>query len=407
MRREQWHHAVVNLAAHPVAWTFQNALRRLGPMRHVPGLGLVISGAECGREVLLRDKEFTKNGPGGFAAVITQVLGPHALTNMDGAAHRALRSKLSDVLSPANVDALIERACVPALARLRAELVAGGTVDLVSFMDTLSGGITCEMMGVAPAADDVEAVHREIARRGARISKAIGLRLLSPRRLATVLADCDWLWELARPNYERAAEATLIGRLRTAGLSFDEARGVLLMIFLGGTLTTAAALPRLMGLLVDSGQLAALRRDPSRASMTVDEGLRFLTPVPATTRITHGDTRVAGLPVRAGTRVIILTGNLARDASLFPDPDRFDITRTHDPRAKHLWYGSGPHFCFGFPLAQRELRLVIEMFAALPAPVRIVRRRPAWGAVVPAYASLRVRLDAAPAGLAAPTGPTP
>ena len=397
MKREAVHHAIVSLAAHPLAWTFQNAMRRFGPMRYVPGLGLVISGSEAARDVLLRDADFTKNGPGSFAALITQVLGPYALTNMDGTAHRTLRAKLTDVLSPANVDALIQQACIPPLERLRAQIVSGETVDLVVFMDALSGGITCEMMGITPAAADRDAVHLEIARRGARVATAIGLRPLSPHRLNAVLADCDWLWELARPSYECAAPSTLIGRLRTAGLSFDEARGVLLMIFLGGTLTTASALPRLVGLLVDSGQMAELRRDPSRVSRAVDEGLRFFTPVPATTRIAHSDTQIGVRSVRAGTRLLVLTGNVARDPRLFADPDRFDIRRTHDPRAKHLWYGAGPHFCFGFPLAQRELQLVLEMLVGLPAPIRIVHRRPAWGAVIPAYASLRVTTERTPA----------
>lgn len=367
-------------------------------MRHVPGLGLVISGAESGRDVLMRDKEFTKNGPGGFAYLITQLLGPHALANMDGMEHRSLRAKLTDVFSPASVDALLQQGCVPALADLRARLVSGETVDLVAFMDTLSGAVTCAMMGVSPAAENVAEVHREIARRGVRIASAIGLRPLSARQIRAAHVDCEWIWALARPSYERAASETLIGRLRTSGLTFDEARGVLLITFLAGTLTTASALPRLVGLLVDSGQFAALRRDPSLAAQAVEEGLRYLSPVPATTRIARGDSSIAGRPVRAGTRVLILTGNLARDARLFPDPDRFDITRTHDPRSKHLWYGAGPHFCLGFPLAQPELRLVLGTLATLPGPIRIVQRRPAWGAVIPAYATLRVEIAPAETG---------
>jgi cytochrome P450 len=165
------------------------------------------------------------------------------------------------------------------------------------------------------------------------------------------------------------------------------------LIFLAGTLTTAAALPRLVGLLLDSGQMPMLQRDPSRALRAVDEGLRYLAPVPATTRIARSTVSVGGMTVPAGTRVIVLTGNLTRDRALFPDPDRFNVERTHDPRAKHLWYGAGPHFCFGFPLAQRELTLVLETLASLPRPIRLVSRRSAWGATIPAYASFRIVAD--------------
>jgi cytochrome P450 len=392
MSRVGVQNAIVNFAAHPLAWPFQMLMRPLGPIRHVPGIGIIISGAEVAREVLLRDAEFTKNGPGGFAEVITQVLGPTALSNMDGAPHRALRTKLTDVLSPSRVEAMMLRSCMPELERLRERLLAGETVDLVEFMETLSGSITCDMMGVTPGVEARE-VYREMVHRGARVAKAIGIRPLAEERLRAVHADCDWLWEFARPSYENAVDATLIGRLRTAGLDFEEARGVLLLIFLAGTLTTAAALPRLVGLLLDSGQMPMLQRDPSRALRAVDEGLRYLAPVPATTRIARSTVSVGGMTVPAGTRVIVLTGNLTRDRALFPDPDRFNVERTHDPRAKHLWYGAGPHFCFGFPLAQRELTLVLETLASLPRPIRLVSRRPAWGATIPAYASFRIVAD--------------
>jgi cytochrome P450 len=97
--------------------------------------------------------------------------------------------------------------------------------------------------------------------------------------------------------------------------------------------------------------------------------------------------------IRAGERVVILTCNTARDARLFAQPDRFDISRVHDPRTRSLWYGAGPHFCFGFALAQRELHAVLAAIAAVPGTLRIVQRRAARGVLLPALARLTVRLD--------------
>jgi cytochrome P450 len=249
------------------------------------------------------------------------------------------------------------------------------------------------MMGVRPPAAERDRVHGEIARIGARISKAIGLRPLPPGRLRAVHADCDLLGELARPSYDVADPDSVVGRLRAAGLTFEEARGILLLMLLAGTLTTSAALPQIVGLVLDAGQWTLLRRDPRMVAQAIDEGLRYLAPVPATTRITQRDAIVGDRRIRRGTRIIILTGNLARDPRLFADPDRFDITRDPNPRARHLWYGAGPHFCFGFPLAQRQLHLVLDTLVRLPSPLRIVRRRPAWGAVLPAYSRCVVVAD--------------
>jgi cytochrome P450 len=90
----------------------------------------------------------------------------------------------------------------------------------------------------------------------------------------------------------------------------------------------------------------------------------------------------------------VLACNAARDPALFPDPDRFDVTRTHDARARHLWFGAGPHFCLGFALAQRQLRRTLEALLSVPGTPRIVRRRVAHGALIPAYASLVLCVDA-------------
>jgi cytochrome P450 len=68
----------------------------------------------------------------------------------------------------------------------------------------------------------------------------------------------------------------------------------------------------------------------------------------------------------------LLSGIVAnRDATAFPEPDRFDINRA--PNA-HLSFGYGPRFCIGASLARLELHAV---FTALP------RRLPALELAVP------------------------
>jgi cytochrome P450 len=141
--------------------------------------------------------------------------------------------------------------------------------------------------------------------------------------------------------------------------------------------------------------MTRLHAHPELIPQAIAEGLRFITPLPATIRIATRDGRVGGRRIRAGERVVILTCNTARDAKLFPDPDRFDISRVHDPRARHLWYGAGPHFCFGFALAQRELHAVLETLALAPGMLRIVGRQASRGVLVPAFAHLHIRLDPA------------
>jgi cytochrome P450 len=347
--------------------------------------------------VLHRDAEFAKRGRGGFSDNITQLFGQFALTNMDGDEHRRLRGMLGDLLSPANA-ALLLRAYEEPLETLRATLAAGATVDLVRFMRIMSGRLTFDMMGLRPPGADADAAALALIALGEHLSSALRTRPLSECEQRSWQVDVERLAAFAKAGYdaEDAPESSLVRRLRGRGLSFAEARGVLSLFFLGGTLTSSAALPRIVSLLVDSGQMTRLHAHPELIPQAIAEGLRFITPLPATIRIATRDGRVGSRRIRAGERVVILTCNTARDAKLFPDPDRFDISRVHDPRARHLWYGAGPHFCFGFALAQRELHAVLETLAVAPGMLRIVGRRASRGVLVPAFAHLHIRLDPGP-----------
>ncbi|MFI5243177.1 MAG: cytochrome P450 [Gemmatimonadales bacterium] len=293
----------VALAAHPVAWALARLARYGGPVLRVPGVGLVVNDAMVAHEVLQRDSTFVKCAPGGFSEVVTQLLGPFALANMDGGAHRRLRGMLGDLLSPANAAQLMggyeER-----LAGLRAALERGETIDLVRFMRIMSGRLTLEMMGVRPSCDDADDAALKLIALGDRVTAALRTRRLSERQLRSCSREVAQLVTFARAGYEsdNAPPSSLVRRLRERGLSFAEAQGVLLVLFVGGTLTTAAALPRIVALLVDSGQMAQVQADPQRIPPAIAEGLRFVTPLPATIRIASRDATVGSRRIRACER---------------------------------------------------------------------------------------------------------
>ena len=388
------HDTMLNLAAHPVGWPLARMARRAGGVVNVPGFGLVVSDAAFAHDVLVRDDDFIKNGPHSISATMTELLGPFALANMDGDAHRQLRGKLTDILSPTHAKALLT-ACDAPLAELRAKLAAGETVDLVRSMRVMSGRLTFDMLGVAPPEGREDEACVELVALGEHITSGFDFRTPSPKRLAEARTQCDRLVAYARTGYDSptAPATSFVRRLRDLGLSFEEAKGVLSIVFLAGTLTTAAALPRIVALLADSGQLARLAGNADAIPAAIAEGLRFTTPVPATMRIAQKAVELRGRRIDEGTRVVILTCNLSRDAQLFPDPDRFDSTRVSDPRARHLWFGAGPHFCLGFVVAQLQLRQVLETLVAAPGRLRVVSRSVARGVIVPAYSRLEVRLD--------------
>ncbi|HQN11037.1 MAG TPA: cytochrome P450 [Quisquiliibacterium sp.] len=101
-------------------------------------------------------------------------------------------------------------------------------------------------------------------------------------------------------------------------------------------------------------QWALLARDPSLIPSAVEEILRFAPVGPTLERIANEDAQVNGLHIARDTHVVLALASVNRDPELFPDPDRFDVTRT--PQRGHMTFGGGRHLCLGMHMARAELQ---------------------------------------------------
>lgn len=112
-------------------------------------------------------------------------------------------------------------------------------------------------------------------------------------------------------------------------------------------------------------QHEALRADPSLVPTAVEEMLRWHTPVMHFRRTAREDCELGGQAIAAGDKVVMWYVSANRDEEVFPDADRFDVTRTPN---EHVSFGAGgPHFCLGASLARLEARLLFEeLLARLP-----------------------------------------
>jgi cytochrome P450 len=188
----------------------------------------------------------------------------------------------------------------------------------------------------------------------------------------------------AEAAYRAGDPKTVPGRMRALGLSAEESRGAVAAFVLTGTETLVSFVPRLVALLLDTGRLDRLAADPSRTDDMIAEALRITVPSPVMLRSVAAPARIGGVAVRPGERVVIATVSAARALGPF-DPDR-----PHPPELRRLWFGAGPHFCLGMPLAMAEVRAVLDAVLAAhrERPWRIVRRRAAGRVLVPAYREL-------------------
>jgi cytochrome P450 family 142 subfamily A polypeptide 1 len=116
-------------------------------------------------------------------------------------------------------------------------------------------------------------------------------------------------------------------------------------------------------------QLKLLGGAPSRIPAAVEEMLRWVSPIKGMARTVTGQVELAGRTLGAGDRVLLLYPSANRDADAFPDPDRFDVTRTPND---HVAFGHGPHFCLGASLARLEMRVMLERLLERLPDLRLV-----------------------------------
>lgn len=107
-------------------------------------------------------------------------------------------------------------------------------------------------------------------------------------------------------------------------------------------------------------QWDAVRADRSLIPGAFNEVLRLHAPVHYFTRSVTEDVELAGVPLPAGTRVLLMYGSANRDERRFPDPDRFDVRRDS---AGHLSFGRGVHLCVGLHLARLEASALLGALA--------------------------------------------
>ncbi|GGU84765.1 putative cytochrome P450 140 [Lentzea flava] len=122
--------------------------------------------------------------------------------------------------------------------------------------------------------------------------------------------------------------------------------------------------------------VAPLAQSPEYAEGFVEEVLRLDPPVQYTIRWAKDRLELAGVTLPKGMPVMLLLAAANRDPRVFPDPLKFDPTRSN--AREHLAFSAGIHYCIGAGLSRIEGAIALhELFKRFPdlAPDGPVARR--------------------------------
>ncbi|RMG76958.1 MAG: cytochrome P450 [Chloroflexi bacterium] len=153
-------------------------------------------------------------------------------------------------------------------------------------------------------------------------------------------------------------------------LTEDELIATCILLLIAGHETTVNLIGNgMMALMNNPDQLDRLRENPDLIRNTVEELLRYDSPVQMTSRWALEDIQYGDVTFKKGHQVALMFAAANRDDEMFPNASKLDITREN--ANKHLSFGNGIHFCLGAPLARLEGQIAIQTLIQCFPNIRI------------------------------------
>ncbi len=141
-------------------------------------------------------------------------------------------------------------------------------------------------------------------------------------------------------------------------LTDEELVNFFVLLFPAGAETTRSAIGGgLRALIEHPEQLQALRDEPDLVKSAGEEFVRWMIPSIYKRRTVTQHTQLAGQALKRGDKVTVWEMSANRDATVFEDPFKFDITRRPN---RHVGFGFGTHVCLGAGLARLEIKIAVE-----------------------------------------------
>jgi len=295
----------------------------------------------------------------------------------NGDIHRRRRAPMARTFAYKLMDGMRPRVREIAAEVIEAHRGKGPVNFLDAFGRAIPARIIAEIIGAPP--QDWPEFSRWVA------AAARGIGFFSngdlPEINAGVKALNDYVAGLLADRRGAAREDFLTSYVKATAAAGDldenEIRCQMAGVILAGSDTTRTGTAAVLSqLLQHPEQWAMVCADPDKwKKAAVEEGLRFDPPVGSVPRFTLRELEIEGVVIPAERVVSMSVLSGLRDPEVYPDPDRFDITREGLPKW-NIAFGGGAHRCLGEALARAEMEESIATIARLSPDIRMVGAPP-------------------------------
>lgn len=284
--------------------------------------------------------------------------GRQMMLNMDPPQHDRFKLLVSRGFTPRNAQSLAER--IDELSReIVDDVIDRGECDLVADVaGRLPSALIAELMGIPRS--DGERLY-ELTEIMHTTDDAVAPPEKKAMAIAEMLGYAQQVAELKRATPGNDIASTLVqaevdgDRLTDGELQWF----FLLLVNAGGDTTRNLLASGVQALFDHPEQRARLMADiDGLLASTVEEMLRWTTPVVHFRRTVMHDTELRGTTLRRGDKVMVFYGSANRDEDVFDRPDEFDVGRSPNP---HMAFGGGgPHLCLGLHVARIEIQSMLR-----------------------------------------------
>ena len=312
------------------------------------------------QRVLSEHATFSSRMGGGNPSGTGQLFSASLITT-DPPRHRQLRSLVTQAFTPKAVDALAPRIAALTGELLDAMTTGGGSADLIRELAyPLPVIVISELMGI-PAEDRERFKHwSDVVVSQTRTAPAgEGQESTTSEMVEYFLALIDQ--RRSRPGNDLIS-SLLAAEIEGQKLTVPELLGFCSLLLVAGNETTTNLIGNAVLCLAESPDIhARLLDEPGLIPQTLEEVLRFRSPVQSMYRVAAAETVLGGQRIPAGAPLVAWIGSANRDEQQFERAAEFDVDRNPN---RHLAFGHGIHFCLGAPLARLEARIALESLLA-------------------------------------------
>jgi cytochrome P450 len=327
----------------------------------VPTGAWVLTRAEDIRSVLQKPEIFSSEGIAGFSRIVGESW-PLIPLELDPPEHSKFRAILNGIFSP----------------KVMAKMEDGVRERAASLIDAVADQGECEFVEAFGRPFPVSIFMQLMGLPDEDMGLLNGFEhdLLHSREMETRVRGAqgfyDYLKDLMRNRRAQPTDdlATFVVNSEVEGrrLSDDEVMGIYYLLVVAGLDTVAASLGlHFRHLAMTPEHQTRLRAEPELIPSAVEEFLRRYGIV-ATSRFVTQETEVAGVTMKVGDRLSLMTYLASLDPDEFPDPLAVDLDRSPN---RHVAFAYGPHRCIGSHLARRELIIAQEEWLKRIPPFRI------------------------------------